>query len=369
MYFCIFDLLQIVLENKEKVHQRSCPLYDAVERGNLEVVKLLLANGAELYSKQLDYKDKAGKKHRKELAHVATLACMGNRNDKDRRQVLKELVRAGANLNAVAARSRNPLHLSVNGSTDDANEALDLEVALLRGGCRVAALDKRGRLPLHYAFVKVGRHRDSGRADPIEVVSLLVEAMEEGPTEGASVDQEDEFGARPLHYAAYRGATVSCLLLLQKGADINAVDKKGNTPLAYAVMGEHEGCALVLLQKGASVNVSVHPADMVDGKKPVKYRCLQGHFDQKDTRRPYSLFQGIINNDWSGVAHVALRQFESFGLTFARAVEVAFHMQKVPFAKNLLGKQVSNKKLRDRVTNDRDLLACFAYECKKGSYK
>ncbi len=133
-------------------------------------------------------------------------------------QVLRELVKAGADLSAVDDKGRNALHLSVNSSSDDADEALDLEAALLRGGCPTSALDVRGRLPLHYAFVKAGKHRDCARADPIEVVSLLVEAMEERRERGGiKVDLEDEFGARPIHYAAYRGATVSCLLLLQKG--------------------------------------------------------------------------------------------------------------------------------------------------------
>ena len=75
------------------------------------------------------------------------------------------------------------------------------------------------------------------------------------------------------------------------GADINAVDKRGNTPLAYAVMGRHEGCALVLLQKGASVNVNVNPANMVDRKKPAKYKFLKKHFEQSDLGKEYTLFQ------------------------------------------------------------------------------
>ena len=61
---------------------------------------------------------------------------------------------------------------------------------------------------------------------------MLVEEMA-----GKEVDARDQFGSTPLHYAAFRGATVCCLLLLEKGADIEAVDDKGNTPLAYAVLG------------------------------------------------------------------------------------------------------------------------------------
>ncbi len=134
-------------------------------------------------------------------------------------------------------------------------------------------------------------------------------------------------------------------------------------------MGKHEGCALVLLQKGASVNVKVHPEDMAGARKEeVEYKFLSEHYDRDNSSEEYTLFQGIISNNWLGISHVALAQFESFGMTVARAVEVAFHMQKLQFAKNLLGKQVSGKKLRDKVTNGRDLLLSFAYECKADTH-
>ena len=261
-------------------------------KGNLELVKLLLANDAKLTPRGIDYYNKAGESYSKVLAHVATSSCMKDRHSKDKRQILRELVRAGLDLNVENNKGRNPLHFSVNDTTDEADQSLDLELVLLKGGCDTTALDDRGRLPLHYAFVKAGRHREAARSDPIEVVSLIVEAMEDKGVAEGHVDKADSFGATPLHYAAYRGATVSCLLLLQKGADINAVDKKGNSPLAYAVMGKHEGCALVLLQQGASVNVSVYPVDMVDNrKKPVKFRYLKEHFQQKDETEEYTLFQ------------------------------------------------------------------------------
>ena len=66
------------------------------------------------------------------------------------------------------------------------------------------------RYPLHYAFVKEGSDHNSSAIDPVEVVALLLEAMD-----GQKVDEPDSFGCTPLHYAAFRGATVSCLLLLQ----------------------------------------------------------------------------------------------------------------------------------------------------------
>ena len=145
-------------------------------------------------------------------------------------------------------------------------QSLDLEIALLRNNADVFALDVRGRLPLHYCFVKVGRHADRSRSDPIEICSMLVEAMRGGKEE--AVDTRDEFLSTPLHYAALRGATVCCLLLLERGADIEAVDRRGNTPLAYAVLGGHEGCALVLLQKEANLNVTIYPKMVEEFRSP-----------------------------------------------------------------------------------------------------
>ena len=64
---------------------------------------------------------------------------------------------------------RNALHLAVNNSTDQADQALDLEMVLLRNDVGIFAKDVRGRLPLHYAFVKIKNHRNTCRTDPIEV--------------------------------------------------------------------------------------------------------------------------------------------------------------------------------------------------------
>ena len=251
-------------------------------------------------------------------------------------------------------------------------QSLDLEIALLRNGADVFALDVRRRLPLHYCFVKIGRHAERSRTDPIEVCSMLVEAMRGG--EG--VDARDEFLSTPLHYAAFRGATVCCLLLLEKGADIEAADARGNTPLACAVLGGHEACALVLLQKEANLNVTIYPNEIrtspdddeeEDKFKVDRFSFIPSHFERDLSAEPHSLFQGLVQNDWLGVTYMALQQLEGFGMSYARAVEVALKMQKVQFAKTLIGKQALVERLREKVGGGRNLLCCMAHECKATS--
>ena len=144
----------------------------------------------------------------------AVKSCLKDRYCRPRQYVLKKLIQGGIDLNVIFDStnfSRNALHLSVDSSSGDTNQSLDLETSLLRGGCNSLVKDKLGRYPLHYAFVKHGKHQDSSFSDPIEVCSMLVEAMKREK----GLDEADKFGGTPLMYAAYRGSTVCCLLLIQ----------------------------------------------------------------------------------------------------------------------------------------------------------
>ena len=105
-----------------------------------------------------------------------------------------------------------PLHTAINSGEDDADQSLDLETYLLRAGADVTALDGMRRPPLHYAFLSNQRSGESRPCDPIQIVSLLVEAMDP-----VKIHQKDIHGCTALHYAALRGATVCSLLLIQRG--------------------------------------------------------------------------------------------------------------------------------------------------------
>jgi Ankyrin repeats (3 copies) len=63
-----------------------------------------------------------------------------------------------------------------------------------------------------------------------------------------------------LHDAAQRGDIASVRRLLSAGADINEFDDLGNTPLHYAAAGEHLDTVGLLLQRGADVNARHEPS-------------------------------------------------------------------------------------------------------------
>ena len=159
------------------------------------------------------------------------------------------------------------------------------------------------------------------------------------------------------------------------------MDVAGNTPLAYAVLGKHDGCATMLLQKGANVNVNVYPCAKTtqittarqhkERHRPLLYKYLPSHLmnDADFAIESYTLFEGIIKNGWLGLTYLALDEMERFGMSYARAIEVAFHLSKLQFAKTLINKQVKTSKLLHKVSNERNLICALAFEMNRENYR
>ncbi|KAL3160023.1 hypothetical protein ABBQ38_010409 [Trebouxia sp. C0009 RCD-2024] len=68
---------------------------------------------------------------------------------------------------------------------------------------------------------------------------------------GAQVDQRDDQGCTPLHWAADRGSQQVIKTLLAHGADVNAADIDGQTPLQYAWLCDNQQVYAQLVQAGA----------------------------------------------------------------------------------------------------------------------
>jgi hypothetical protein len=75
---------------------------------------------------------------------------------------------------------RTPLHLLANAVCTDIDVLTEpFEWFIERiDRCGIYEVDQRGRLPLHYLFVKIGRYRDASRFDPIGVLLTMINAMD-----------------------------------------------------------------------------------------------------------------------------------------------------------------------------------------------
>jgi palmitoyltransferase ZDHHC13/17 len=68
-----------------------------------------------------------------------------------------------------------------------------------------------------------------------------------------AVDERDNMGLTPLHWAAQQGDAVSIKVLLKFGANPNLVDRNGLTALHWAASGGNKSCISQLLEAGADV--------------------------------------------------------------------------------------------------------------------
>ena len=87
---------------------------------------------------------------------------------------VKLLIDAGADVNAQGVkRWRTPLHMAMHYTRGHTDESTDILELLIASGANLFAVDVRGRLPLHYAFVKINGGNESKQFDPIEICTLL----------------------------------------------------------------------------------------------------------------------------------------------------------------------------------------------------
>ena len=161
--------------------QGNSPVADAAERGDLEVVRTLLRDGADVNTAQSDGRT---------ALHWAAI-----RNDIE---IARTLLYAGATVRATTRLGGyTPLHL--------ASRAGSAEVAglMLEAGADPNVFTSTGVTAMHFA----------ADADAPAVVALLA-------AHGADVDARDTFSERtPLMFAAVRGAGDALGALLEAGAD------------------------------------------------------------------------------------------------------------------------------------------------------
>ncbi len=171
------------------------PLHEAAFPVKAEVVKVLLKAGAEVNAK--DNSDSTP-------LHWA--AAQGHT------EVVRILLKAGADINAKDNGDPTPLHWAAH------NGRTEVVKVLLKAGADVNAKNGLGRTPLHLAAAKAH----------IKLAQFLIKA-------GAEVNAKDSRSLTPLHRAAWSGEDTEIIsILIKAGADVNARDKDGQTPLDRA---------------------------------------------------------------------------------------------------------------------------------------
>ncbi|XP_077522271.1 poly [ADP-ribose] polymerase tankyrase-like isoform X2 [Amblyomma americanum] len=254
---------------------------------------------------------------------------VSHRSNPDLLETVRALLDAGIDANAVNAKGRSALHLAANAHNGSAECSAALEELLLQKGARADTKDCRGRVPLHYAFVKIHRHWDNSPCDPVELANLLQ------VSQLSLLESQDEFGMTPVHYAAIRGSSTCMHSFAQKVKPVDIKDKNGNTPLGLAVLNGHATCAMLLVLRNASPTL-----DLVVRREEPPLQCLRWLYVRKRSRPPLHvpILQEIVRRSWQGILQHILENLETGGKALALAVEAALKTCSYDLALRLIGK-------------------------------
>ncbi|KAI5815999.1 hypothetical protein BZA77DRAFT_344514 [Pyronema omphalodes] len=315
VYFGLTGLVEYMLENwtieidvevAGYYYGYYTPLYRAIERGNEDIVRLLIENDADIEKKSLraDIKTRdihgwSSLRHAGGYGHTEVARLLleqgADIDDKDNdgrtllslaagtgnKELMRLLLEGGADTGARDNDGWSSLHYAARyGHAED-------EVLLLKERARMEAEKplhrrrrrRRCRFPgldlLDFpGFSGRGSHSISSSYLDGPAINEATAIMQMLLEKGADIEARDNNGFSPLCQAARDGKVGMVQLLLEKGADPECQCNCGRTPLAWAARMENEGVVQLLLEKCA--NPSSKDKDWSTGccyKESELHRC------------------------------------------------------------------------------------------------
>jgi ankyrin repeat protein len=245
-----FEVVKNLVEQGADVNENNksdrTPLFGAAKSGNLEVVKYLLEQGA-----NVNAIDKNGE------FPLFYAAQSGNL------EVVEYLVKNRAHVKAKNNKDITPLFCAAK------NGNLAIIKYLVEQGADVNAKDNLNGEISHFNAACSGGH--------LEVVKYIV-------AQGLDVNEKNKYYKTPLFNAVSSGNLATVKYLVEQNADINAQDYKNETPFFYAVKNGNVKIIKYLLEHNANINIKNNenktPADITN-KETIK-KLLQDANNNSD---------------------------------------------------------------------------------------
>lgn len=243
------SMVEILLKAGAKVDRRISawtPLHGATDKGNLDMMILLLAAGADIEAKspfeyaqprsnaarmkalaldQLDPEAEMAPEEEHKWTPLLRAAFKGNEPG------VRLLLDHKANIEARSPTSATPLMYACE------NLHLATIELLLRRGANIGATDKNGWTPLHRSLVNRSPEQS-------QIIDMLL-------SQGADINAKCNHGCTALHYAVKNKNCEIVPFLHRNGADIEARDSADLTPLHTAIDSRFEPMVRLLLDHGA----------------------------------------------------------------------------------------------------------------------
>jgi ankyrin repeat protein len=217
----IVDLL-LMHSNKDVRYKAdltgNIPLFCAIEAGNTNVVRKLLASSAEQQVQLV-----------KEPVRDSPMHLAVRKRDSD---MCKTLVEAGAGVDGQNEEGQTPLHLAcIHGCAD-------IIRVLFLARANVGICDKEDKAPIYMAAER-GHTR---------IVEFLIDKFK------ASVFERSKDGSTLMHIAALNGHPDTAMVLYDRGVPLLMPNKFGERSIHTAAKAGHVNVVKTLIKKGENVN-------------------------------------------------------------------------------------------------------------------
>jgi len=212
--------------------QSTTPLHEAARAGDIEKVKALISNGADVNAKDTSQLATMG------MTPLHYAALYGHKD------IVELLIVKGADLNAKDQEGDTPALSAIVGAPSNSKEVVRL---LMAKGAQVSALHMAaylGDVDKVRTLIDQGTDVDARWAhDTTPLLFAVVGGQHEAAQfligQGANVNAREMEGGTLLHVAVSFGDYEMVKLLIDKGADVKAVEKGGMgvlAPLAGSIM-------------------------------------------------------------------------------------------------------------------------------------
>lgn len=295
-------------------------LETAADRGNEELIKLLISAGAHANQRALNLAVVSAHMEAAKILLDAGVdaslpdtsgflplnraASLGHEN------IVRLLLEAGADIHSVDATGESALYLAASGGHDSVMQLL------INAGASTTSTDERGMTLLYHATqggnlkaVQLlldhnasASHRDlneltalhsAANCGNVEVFSVLLDAFENADALSTSapmpifhlsfgqvVERKQIVHTGPvLHHAAYGGSQEILSILLAQEVDITATDDHGMTALHWAVQSGRTAAAVATIQQLLDAGADVFARDNC-GRTALNWASFPPRFDE-----------------------------------------------------------------------------------------
>jgi cytohesin len=246
------------------LEDRELLLCEAASKGHLTLMKQLLIAGAD-----------------PDALEVAATSPLHEATAASRPEAIRLLLGAKASLDVRDDQGQTPLHLAI---TEDSATTLKLASILLNAWADPNVKDDRGRTPLHEAVEE----------EAVNIVPHLVD-------KDADPNIFDAEGEAPLHLATRSGSRKMVAALLDAEADPDIVSKRKQTPLLIAVNDGAQDIAEILLEAGAK------PDHRVGGQTPLHCAVQQGNAQILNELLRVDPALDVLNDEGEAPLHLTVR--------------------------------------------------------------